>query len=338
MLSVVVPVYNVEKYLDKCIASIVNQTYKDLEIILVDDGSTDSSGTMCDAWSEKDSRITVYHKSNGGLMSAWKYGVRKASGTYIGFVDSDDWIDADMYEKMLSSANETGADLVCASFVREFADGRQTFHTNDLTPGFYDRERILTDISPYLLISQKYHDRALYPSRWSKLFKRDLLLSVLENCDERVTIGEDLVVVFSCLQLAEGVCIMDGFYPYHYRIISTSMIQAFSAAKYEKIDLLKQTLLKLNDQYNTYDYRTQIYTDYLALYFRTMENQILASSDGNLIESLRKSFSADSVQEAVLLSDPSMLNRKHRMYLTLMKRNMVRGAVLIRHLKSMMKR
>jgi len=337
MVSVVIPVYNVEKYLDKCVSSVLNQTEKDLEIILVDDGSTDSCGALCDAWAEKDNRIKVYHKPNGGLMSAWKYGVRKASGTYIGFVDSDDWIDPDMYEKMLSAAEENGADIVCAAFVSEYEDGRQSFATNNLEPGVYNRERILTEISPYLFISQKYHDRIIYPSRWSKLFARELLMAVLEDCDERLTIGEDLAVFFSCLQLAESIYIMDKFCPYHYRINSASMIQSFSSKKYGKIDILRETLLSLNDKYNTYDYRTQIYTDYLALYFRTMENQILSSADSNLIESIRESFDADRIKEAIARADQSMLSRKHRLYLLLMKHGLIRAVVLIRRIKSMMK-
>ena len=175
ILSIVVPVYNVEKYLDECVLSIVSQTVRDLEIILVDDGSTDSSGAMCDAWAEKDSRITVYHKPNGGLMSAWKYGVARASGDYIGFVDSDDWIDADMYEKMLAAATDTGADMVCGSFVREYTDGRQVFEPVLLQSGFYDRARILAEISPNLLSSRKLRNRIICPSRVVKLFKRELL-------------------------------------------------------------------------------------------------------------------------------------------------------------------
>ena len=337
MLSVVVPVYNVEKYLDECVSSILNQTAKDLEIILVDDGSTDSSGTLCDIWAEKDSRIRVYHKPNGGLMSAWKHGVRKASGAYVGFVDSDDWIDPDMYEKMLAAADETGAGIICAAFVSEYEDGRQSFAVNNLEPGLYNKDRILTEISPYLFISQKHHDRILYPSRWSKLFKRELLLSILADCDERLTIGEDLVVLFSCLQLTDSVYVMDRFWPYHYRINSASMIQSFSSTKYEKIDILRQTLLSLNDKYDAFDYRTQINTDYLALFFRTMENQILSSDRGNLVESLRVSFSADSVQSAIAMSDQSMLSKKHRLYLRLMKCGLIRTVVLIRRMKSMMK-
>ena len=101
MISVIVPIYNVEKYLIKCIESIINQTYKDLEIILVDDGSTDSSGKICDEFATKDNRIKVIHKKNGGLSSARNIGLDICKGNYISFIDSDDYIELDMYEKMI---------------------------------------------------------------------------------------------------------------------------------------------------------------------------------------------------------------------------------------------
>lgn len=333
MLSVVVPVYNVEKYLDKCVATILAQTVQNMEVILVDDGSTDSSGMMCDAWAEKDNRITVYHKSNGGLMSAWKYGVSRASGDYIGFVDSDDWVDPDMYERMLSTAQETGAEMVCVSLVSEYEDGRQVFQSDYLKPGFYDRERILAEISPILLTSHQHHDRSMFPSRVTKLFKAGVLKAVLSECNERISIGEDLVTTFAYLQIANSIFKMDQFWPYHYRINNESMIRSFSMIKYEKIDLLKQALLSINEMYHTYDYRTQIYTDYLALYFRTMENQILSSTDSGLIKSLRQSFRADSIREALVKADQTMLSKKHRMYLSLMKLGLVRFVVWIRRVK-----
>lgn len=98
MISIIVPVYNVEKYLERCIESIVNQTYKDIEIILVDDGSPDNCSVICDRYAEKDNRIKVIHKQNGGLINARKSGLEIAQGDYIGFVDSDDWIEPEMYE------------------------------------------------------------------------------------------------------------------------------------------------------------------------------------------------------------------------------------------------
>ena len=103
LISVIVPIYNVEKYLDKCIESIVNQTYKNLEIILVDDESPDNCPEICDKWAERDSRIKVIHKENGGAGSARNAGIEASSGEWIGFVDGDDWIEPNMYEKFAGS-------------------------------------------------------------------------------------------------------------------------------------------------------------------------------------------------------------------------------------------
>lgn len=122
LITIVVPVYNVENYLDKCVESIVNQTYKNLEIILVDDGSTDSSGKKCDKWVEKDSRIKVIHKENGGLSDARNKGIDIATGKWIGFIDSDDYIDITMFEKLYNACVENNCKVSSCGFLREFED------------------------------------------------------------------------------------------------------------------------------------------------------------------------------------------------------------------------
>ena len=114
LISVIVPVYKVEKYLRKCVDSIRNQTYENLEIILVDDGSPDSCGSLCEEFAREDERILVIHKENGGLSSARNAGIDGAKGDYLGFVDSDDWIEPDAYEKMMAMVLSQGAELVCA--------------------------------------------------------------------------------------------------------------------------------------------------------------------------------------------------------------------------------
>lgn len=111
-ISVIVPVYNVEDYLEECINSILGQTYKNLEIILVDDGSTDNSSKICDIYEKKDKRIKVIHKENGGLSSARNEGLKYRTGEYISFVDSDDFIDKTMYEKLYSAIKKYDADVV----------------------------------------------------------------------------------------------------------------------------------------------------------------------------------------------------------------------------------
>lgn len=126
LITVIVPVYNVEKYLRRCVASIIGQTYQNLEVILVDDGSTDSSGSLCDELAIKDNRIKVIHKKNGGLSSARNCGMDVSTGEYIAFVDSDDWIVLDTYEYMLNLMDHYDADIVDISICETFNDNPKT--------------------------------------------------------------------------------------------------------------------------------------------------------------------------------------------------------------------
>lgn len=122
-LSIIVPVYNVEKYLDKCLSSILSQTFTDFELILIDDGSTDGSGEICDKYAETDERIRVFHKTNGGLSSARNLGIRVSHGDFIGFCDSDDWIQADMFSELMSAALNNHADIAICRLQRISTQG-----------------------------------------------------------------------------------------------------------------------------------------------------------------------------------------------------------------------
>jgi len=164
---VIVPVYNVEKYLEKCLNSIVNQTYQNLEIILVDDGSPDGCGAICDKYAAQDQRIRVIHKENGGLSSARNAGLEIATGEYINFVDSDDWIEPDMYEYLLSGAQQAGADIVVCGMFEELPD-RQHCHS------WHDAETFNTEEGlEQLFLRKKYSHSA-----WAKLYRRTLFADV----------------------------------------------------------------------------------------------------------------------------------------------------------------
>lgn len=164
LISVIVPVYNVEAYLERCICSIISQSYKMLEIILVDDGSTDNSGKICDAYKEKDERIKVIHKSNAGPSVARNYGLQIASGNYIGFIDSDDYIAADMYEE-LYKCMKPGIDIVCCgSLSVEKHKKRIAFKTKGVT--VFNREEALFELLKGELISFSACD---------KLFRKELI-------------------------------------------------------------------------------------------------------------------------------------------------------------------
>ena len=131
MISVIVPVYKVEAYLDRCVRSIVEQTYEDLEIILVDDGSPDNCGVMCDAWAAKDGRVRVVHKPNGGLSDARNTGLAIASGEYISFVDSDDWLASDFYRVMIQTMHEQDCDIVSCGYLPTSESEKDTLMSVD---------------------------------------------------------------------------------------------------------------------------------------------------------------------------------------------------------------
>lgn len=120
LVSIIIPVYNIEKYLKQCIESVVRQSYYNLEILIIDDGSTDESGFICDDYSLKDKRISVYHTNNRGLSAARNFGLDKANGEFVSFIDSDDWFEPDAIENMIKKALETGADIVCCRYIQEY--------------------------------------------------------------------------------------------------------------------------------------------------------------------------------------------------------------------------
>ncbi len=169
MISVIVPVYKVEKYLDRCVDSIVGQTYKNLEIILVDDGSPDSCPSMCDEWAKKDSRIKVIHKQNGGPSDARNAGMKVANGEYIGFVDSDDYISSDMYERLLDSIEKTDSDISCCGAKMVWEDGRERL----LTP---DGEHILDNLQA---VKSIICEDVLKQVVWNRLYKTELVSDIM---------------------------------------------------------------------------------------------------------------------------------------------------------------
>ena len=164
LISVIIPVYKVEKYLEKCIESIIKQTYTNLQIILVDDGSPDNCGKICDEYAKKDSRIEVIHKINGGLSDARNVGINRANGRYIGFVDSDDYIKEDMYEKLINLIKEYNADVsICNLY--DVIDGKEYVRNKD--NGIHEYSRI--DILKEILL-----DKNIQSYAWNKLYKKEL--------------------------------------------------------------------------------------------------------------------------------------------------------------------
>lgn len=187
LLSVIVPVFNPDKYFNHCIESILNQTYKNIELILVDDGSTDSSPELCDEYSNKDNRVIVIHKENGGAASARNAGLDIAKGDYIGFVDADDYIDSDMYEVMLNEIIEYNADAARCGIVRESNNGT----TEDWGSGNYE----IRAVDNYHLMCDIGAAEGILPvSPCNKLYKKDCIGNI--RFDTRFKFAEDTLFNF----------------------------------------------------------------------------------------------------------------------------------------------
>lgn len=169
LISVIVPIYNVEKYLARCVDSIVNQTYKNLEIILVDDGSPDSCPQMCDDYAKKDSRIKVVHKKNGGLSDARNAGMAVAKGEYISFIDSDDYVSDDFFECLLDVMNKENSDIAECSVVKFYEDNRFDEFSDDLSVKTYDTQ----DAMSALIAENPFHQHV-----WNKLYKTELVRDI----------------------------------------------------------------------------------------------------------------------------------------------------------------
>lgn len=190
MISVIIPVYNVEKYLERCLESVINQTYQDLEIILVDDGSTDSSPAICDKYKEKDSRIKVIHKENGGLSSARNAGLRISSGEYVGFIDSDDDAELNMYELLYDVAKKYNVDFVMSDYIRINEDKTKYLKTLEINNGYYSKKDIKNKIFPSLIMGENLEYGPLL-SVWHCLYNRKFLNQNNIEFDEDVRWSED---------------------------------------------------------------------------------------------------------------------------------------------------
>ena len=172
LISVIIPVYNVEKYLRRCLDSVIAQTYQNLEIICVDDGSIDDSGKICDQYAVRDARIKVIHQENQGLSAARNKGLDAAEGEYIAFVDSDDYILEDMYKKMLDKLLNYNVDLCVCQWQYAFSDGRQVVKRKNIDPTIYGRKASL-EFARFLYMGN--YENGVVVAAWNKLYRRVLL-------------------------------------------------------------------------------------------------------------------------------------------------------------------
>ena len=231
LVSIVVPVYNVEKYLDKCVDSLINQTYSNIEIVLIDDGATDNSGILCDKWACKDKRVRVIHTENQGLSAARNVGIRNSSGKFLSFVDSDDWLEPEMIEILVRNMCLCNADISSCGVKKD-----------------YDEQKILLQKkSGYKLIKQKqmFHEilcnEMVYGYVCNKLFIQDIIKEI--RFDEKLFSQEDMDFTMKYLERCKNCVYTEAEY-YHYRQRRESMTGelGYSSRKLSIIEVYERAM------------------------------------------------------------------------------------------------
>ena len=256
--------------------SITGQTYKNLEIILVDDGSPDDCPMICDEWAKKDSRIRVLHKENGGLMAAWMDGVKASTGDYVCFVDSDDWIDVCMVEKFLEFSSDCGKEVICGNYVQEEKNGSfEVYQT--MEPGVYSRQELFEELYGRILGQER---RPVTMSRCMKLFSRQLIVDNMKYCDPSIRMGEDVNITLPALLDAERIVIMKDAAWYHYRYLTDSMAHAYDDGLFENIRRLYTVMEKIMQEKKAPDAILQAQRELILLMFLEVKNQARGSRKG----------------------------------------------------------
>lgn len=236
-VSIVIPVYKVEAYLRRCVDSAVSQTLKEIEVILVDDGSPDSCPAICDEYAASDKHIHVIHKENGGLASARNAGMRIAKGEYLFFLDSDDWLDPDGMELLYQKAEEYQVDFVRYRAIRSGWPGRPE-HTpamlgapREIPGGYYDRNRIIEEVYPKLLATPQLTMGAIVGA-WGSLYRLSFLKENNLEFYEKVKFSEDQIFSAHVVKAAQSFYYIDTACVYHYFYNPNSISKSFRAERW----------------------------------------------------------------------------------------------------------
>lgn len=335
-ISIVIPCYNVEKYLKQCLDSLVGQTYRDIEIIAMDDGSPDNSGAICDEYAARDSRVRVIHKENGGVSAARNDGLAAASGEYVLFCDGDDWMPPDACAHLAAAAEATAADVIFGDIWRSWDDRNEymrffaePFCTEE--PAFI-RELVKTNFYYTYCPAVPERDRAdgCYGGPWNKAVRRSLLLERGIRFDVRVRgIYDDVLYSAHVLANAKRIA-YTGKPVYHYRQVQQSITHVF-----------KKNILQINEAIfasweeflDQYDPSGDFVTAYHANVIRRLDHalQVYFFSESNpasrkdRLGELKALLRTEPYRTAVKAPDPDRLNKRHRMEALLAKHRCAAG-------------
>ena len=304
LVSVIVPVYNVKEYLEQCLETVINQTLKNIEIILVNDGSTDGSDVICNEFASKDERIKVINQKNAGLAAARQAGLNVAKGEYVGFVDSDDWLELTMYEEMYAKAKEKNVDIVFCNVYRD-EDKKEQIYFN---PGYYDRSEMEKVIFPRLLANfdENKNESTLRWCNWLRIYKKELIDKYEIKFDPRFRRCQDLPFTFECTIHANNYYYLGDRYLYHNRMNFESLSKGYTKNMWGLLKPWLEYLKKVVEDYKDYDFSAQMSLRAVLTAFECADNETKPNNVRKLGE--RISTIKQIMKESKALCDWKNLN------------------------------
>lgn len=293
-ISVIVPVYNARKYLEQSIESILQQTYHNIELLLIDDESLDGSGEICDKYAENDSRVRVIHQKNGGCTAASMTGLSAASGEYYMFVDSDDYIDANTLSEMSKHLVGKKGEIVCCNHMLE--KSKETLPAIcRAKPGVYEDDRLQTEIKDRLLGNE---ERLLPFSRCMKLYERSVFEGNEKYYDTEIFMGEDFNLVYPALLDCTRLVIMEDALFYHYRFVETSMVHRYNPNILENVERVRKLWQRVAEGKGIENNTAAMDREYCLMLIFVMKNE-LRNPDKDYLRKTREIFTKPEVREKV---------------------------------------
>ncbi len=310
-VSVVIPVYNAERFLVDCFDSLINQTIKDIQIIAVDDGSKDSSADICKKYSEKYPNFEYYYKDNGGSASARNFGLNYATGEYIGFVDADDWVEPDMYEKLYNTAKENNdTDIVFCRVFEDECPGATDYYFPEF--GYYSKDKILSDILPYTVpfLTDKGNFRSIRWCNWLRIHKK----SIVDEHNIRFFEGsrrcEDLGFTLECTMYSDSFYYLNESL-YHNRPNLESKSRNYSKQMWKSIRALMMYFKDLSKEYVDCDLSPSI--NYAIFYFCTMtiKNELKNNNKAEMVHNIAQVVDDPLCIETLRVVSPAKMNEEY---------------------------
>lgn len=269
LVSIIVPIYNTQEFLPRCLDSILNQLYVNIEIVLINDGSTDDSLAVCEKYAAKDARIQIISQSNEGIIAAKKTGLKHCHGSYVMFVDSDDWIEPELLEKMVQAMQMSGCPLVCTNVYMDWEDFTIE-RRNTIPSGSYESDEIAKDLFYY----KDTDTYGILPYSVAKLYPKYLLKAVLDNINDDIRYAEDKAIVFGFVFRNIKVCFTDDMY-YHYCVRNGSACQSENQNFLVELTAFYKYTKKLFDEHKEKEYLLRQLGKYLLQESRLAVNKRL---------------------------------------------------------------